>query len=99
VTLIPTSAIQQNGDTSYVYLIQNGTALLRDIKPGVADSGMTAVEGINPGDVVANSSFEKLQNNVKVSVSNTPPHATSPRTHAPGLPPAHLFCGPLQRHC
>ncbi|MGB6876654.1 MAG: efflux RND transporter periplasmic adaptor subunit [Candidatus Acidiferrales bacterium] len=83
LTLIPTSAIQQNGDTSYVYLIQNDTAYLRNVKPGVADSGMTAVEGINPGDVVANSSFEKLQNNVKVIISKTPLPATTTGTNAP----------------
>jgi multidrug efflux system membrane fusion protein len=72
VTLIPTSAIQHNGQTAFVYLIQNGTAQIRNIKPGVADAGQTAVEGINPGDVVADSSFEKLQNNSKITVSKQP---------------------------
>jgi multidrug efflux system membrane fusion protein len=72
VTLIPTSAIQHNGQTAYVYLIENGTAQIRNIKTGVTDAGQTAVEGINPGDVVANSSFEKLQNGSKVTVSQPP---------------------------
>jgi multidrug efflux system membrane fusion protein len=72
VTLIPTSAIQHNGQTAFVYLIQNGTAQIRNIKPGVADAGQTALEGINPGDVVADSSFEKLQNNSKITVSKQP---------------------------
>lgn len=31
------------------------------VKTGVTDSGNTAVTGIQPGDMVANSSFEKLQ--------------------------------------
>lgn len=83
VTLIPSSAIQQNGDTSYVYVIQNGAAQLRDIKPGVSDSDMTAVQGINPGDVVANSSFEKLQDKAKVLISKTPPTPTTSETNAP----------------
>jgi multidrug efflux system membrane fusion protein len=69
MTLIPTSAIQHNGEVAFVYLIQNGTAQIRNIKPGVADGTETAVEGINPGDVVANSSFEKLQPNSKVVIS------------------------------
>jgi multidrug efflux system membrane fusion protein len=43
---------------------------MRSIKPGVADGGMTQVDGINPGDVVANSSFDKLQDNLAVVVSN-----------------------------
>jgi multidrug efflux system membrane fusion protein len=78
VTLIPTSAIQHNGQTALVYLIQNGVAQIRNIKPGVANAGQTAVEGINPGDVVADSSFEKLQNNSKITVSKQPlPGATS----------------------
>jgi multidrug efflux system membrane fusion protein len=77
VTLIPTSAIQHNGQTAFVYVIQNDTAQIRNIKTGVADGGNTAVEGINPGDVVANSSFEKLQNNSKILVSKKPIPASS----------------------
>lgn len=83
VTLLPTSAIQQNGDISYVYLIQNGTALLRNIKPGVEDSGLTVVQGINPGDVVANSSFEKLQDKSKVAIAKAPPPAAESQNSAP----------------
>ena len=73
VTLIPSSAIQRNGQTAFVYLIQNNTAQIRNIKPGVTDAGQTAVEGINPGDVVANSSFEKLQSNSKIVVAKQAP--------------------------
>jgi multidrug efflux system membrane fusion protein len=71
-TLIPTSAIQHNGPNAFVYLIANDTAQIQPIKPGVEDSGITAVEGIKPGDIVANSSFEKLQNNAKVKISSAP---------------------------
>jgi multidrug efflux system membrane fusion protein len=70
VTLIPASAIQQNGQASFVYVIQDDVAHMRSIKPGVADGGLTQVDGVNPGDVVANSSFDKLQDNVAVAVSN-----------------------------
>jgi len=69
VTLIPTSAIQQNGQTSYVYVVQDNVAHLRNIKPGVTDGGMTQVEGVNPGDVVANSGFDKLQDNGEVTIA------------------------------
>jgi multidrug efflux system membrane fusion protein len=68
VTLIPASAVQQNGQASFVYVIQNNVAHMRSIKPGVTDSGMTQVDGISPGDVVANSSFDKLQDNIAVAV-------------------------------
>jgi multidrug efflux system membrane fusion protein len=83
VTLIPTSAIQHNGQTAFVYVIQNDTAQIRNIKPGVADADMTAVTGINPGDVVANSSFDKLQNNSKIVVSKQPLPAASSESQAP----------------
>jgi multidrug efflux system membrane fusion protein len=69
VVLIPSSAIQHNGDVSFVFLIQNGVAHIHNIKPGVSESGMTQVEGLNAGDVVADSSFEKLQDGSKVVVS------------------------------
>ncbi len=81
VTLIPASAIQQNGQASFVYVIQNNIAHMRSIKPGVTDGGITQVDGINPGDVVANSSFDKLQDKVAVVTSNqvsTKPAAASP---------------------
>ena len=77
VTLIPASAIQQNGQASFVYVIQNDVAHMRSIKPGVTDAGVTQVDGINPGDVVANSSFDKLQDNAKVALPNTPAPAKS----------------------
>ena len=71
VTLIPSAAIQQNGPTSFVYVIQNNVVHLRNIKPGVTDNGQTQVEGINPGDVVADSSFDKLQDNAKVALASS----------------------------
>ena len=72
VTLIPASAVQQNGQASFVYVIQSDFAHMRSVKPGVTDGGLTQVAGINPGDVVANGSFDKLQDNAKVAVSNAP---------------------------
>jgi multidrug efflux system membrane fusion protein len=73
VTLIPASAIQQNGQASFVYVIQNNIAHIRSIKPGVTSGGLTQVDGIDPGDVVANSSFDKLQDKIAVAVSNQVP--------------------------
>ena len=71
VTLLPASAIQQNGQASFVYVIQDNVAHMRSIKPGVTNGGMTQVDGISPGDVAANSSFDKLQDNTAVVVSNS----------------------------
>ncbi len=70
VTLIPSAAIQQNGQNSFVYVLQDGVVHQRNVKPGVTDNGMTQVDSVNPGDTVANSSFDKLQDNDKVNVDN-----------------------------
>jgi membrane fusion protein, multidrug efflux system len=88
VTLIPASAIQQNGQASFVYVIQNNIAHMRSIKPGVTDGGLTQVDGINPGDVVANSSFDKLQDNTAVVDTTNAPNNTpnSAPANAPNKP-------------
>jgi membrane fusion protein, multidrug efflux system len=67
--LVPSSTIQHNGDASFVFLIQNGVAHIHNVKPGVTEGGVTAVQGLNDGDVVADSSFEKLQDGSKITVS------------------------------
>jgi multidrug efflux system membrane fusion protein len=85
-TLIPASTIQQNGQASFVYVIQGNFAHTRSIKPGVINGGITQVEGINPGDVVANSSFDKLQDSVAVVVTSNKPapvNATASGSPAP----------------
>jgi multidrug efflux system membrane fusion protein len=68
VVLVPSSCIQHNGDESYVFLLQNGVAHIHDVKPGVTESNTTQVEGLNAGDVVADSSFEKLTDGSKFVV-------------------------------
>lgn len=83
VTLVPSSAIQQNGQASFVYVIQDSVAHMRSVKPGVTDAGQTQVDGINPGDVVANSSFDKLQDNAKVIISNAPATTSTNGRKAP----------------
>jgi multidrug efflux system membrane fusion protein len=77
VTLLPSSAVQHNGQQAFVYIIQDNTAHVRSVKPGVTDENTTQVDGINPGDVVADSSFEKLQENSKVTISHNPALAAS----------------------
>jgi multidrug efflux system membrane fusion protein len=72
VTLIPSSTIQHNGQTAFVYVLQDNVAHMRVIQPGVTDAGMTEVTGIAPGDMLANSSFDKLQDNAKIVVSSKP---------------------------
>jgi multidrug efflux system membrane fusion protein len=75
--LLPSSAVQHNGDVAFVYVIQNNQATMRTVKTGVADGGKTVVQGVNEGEVVADSSFDKLQNGAKVLISTKPLPATS----------------------
>ena len=66
VTLVPASAIQQNGTSSFVYVIEDKEAHMQAVKVGVTDGNLTQVQGLTPGQVVANSSFEKLQDKAAV---------------------------------
>jgi multidrug efflux system membrane fusion protein len=83
-TIIPSSAIQHNGNASFVYVIQDNTAHQKSVKPGVSEGDNTEVTGINPGDVVANSSFDKLQDKAKIVVSKQPmPTSSNLGSNAP----------------
>ena len=81
VTLIPSYAIQHNGEVAFVYVIQKGTsrdgkpqltAHVRNVKEGTTDAGMTAVQGVNPDEMLATSSYEKLQDGAPVIISKQP---------------------------
>lgn len=125
--MVPSSAIQYNGDTAYVYLIKPGPGkpnaasgqgagrsagqggysgsgaaptagsgksgggrsgaggsgpngaqggekaqyhvVMQIVKAGVTDNGWTAVQGIPAGTTVADSSFDKLQDQADISIS------------------------------
>jgi membrane fusion protein, multidrug efflux system len=72
VTLIPDSAIQHNGDQAFVYVINDNTAQMVNVTTGVTDNGLTQVKGVTPGQVLANSGFERLEDKAKVSPSTRP---------------------------
>jgi hypothetical protein len=76
VTLIPSSAIQQNGQASFVYVIQNNVAHMRSVKPGVTNGGVTQVTASIPETLSPTAA--------SISCRTTPrsPFRTS-------LPPAH----------
>jgi multidrug efflux system membrane fusion protein len=69
--LLPSSAIQHNGSTDFVYLIQGTKAVLKKVKSGISDQGNTTVTGLQAGDVVANSSFQKLVDGSDIFLSKT----------------------------
>jgi multidrug efflux system membrane fusion protein len=84
--VIPASAIQHNGNTDFVYLIQNNKAVMRTVKSGNSDNGQTSVQGLQAGDVVANSSFEKLQNGSQTTISKVKLPSTSSDSEGGDVP-------------
>jgi multidrug efflux system membrane fusion protein len=90
VNLVVSSAIQHNGTQAFVWVIQNGAAQIRNVTTGASDNNLTQVDGVNPGEVVADSSFEKLQNGVKVTPAQQIPGESGgnpPATLHPTIPP------------
>lgn len=73
VILIPTAAIQRNGQGAFVYVVQpDQTVAMRTISVGTTDGNLTAVEGVNAGDTIATDGFDKLQSGVRVVVRKAP---------------------------
>jgi membrane fusion protein, multidrug efflux system len=68
-TLVPSAAIQRNAQGAYVYVLSSEqTASIRTVTAGTTDGSLTAVGGVNPGEVVAVNGFDKLQDGIKVQV-------------------------------
>jgi multidrug efflux system membrane fusion protein len=83
VTTVPSGAIQHNGQAAFLYVVADGTASVRNITVGATDGAKTAVTGINPGEVVATSSFDKLQAGSKVTVSKQGARENTAEGNAP----------------
>jgi multidrug efflux system membrane fusion protein len=69
-TLVPSAAIQHNGVNAFVYEIQGQTAKIQPIREITSEGDNTAVDGIQPGDVVAITGFDKLQDGTKVNIQS-----------------------------
>lgn len=67
VVLVPTAAIQRNSQAAFVYLVEaNDDAKVQNVTAGASDGNFTAVQGLQPGQIVVTSGFEKLQDGIKV---------------------------------
>ena len=91
-TLIPTAAVQHNGQAAFVYVIDQGTcskvsdgckAHLTPITVGVTDGQTAQVTGVNPGDTLATSSFDKLLDKSPVTISKQPIPTNTSGSNAP----------------
>jgi multidrug efflux system membrane fusion protein len=79
VVIVPTPAVQRNGDNAFVFAIVDGRAHTRPIRVGASDSERTQVTGIDAGTVVATSSFDKLREGAEVAVQAQPSSTAGPR--------------------
>lgn len=67
---VPSSAVQHDGKQAFLYVIQDAHAHVQHVTTGVVEGDITQVDGIAPGTVVANSSFEKLQDGIAVVIGS-----------------------------
>jgi len=73
-TLVPTAAIQHNAQGAFVYVVQtNQTVAMRTVSTGLTDTdaNVTAVEGLEPGEIISTNNFNRLQEGMKVTVRNS----------------------------
>ena len=74
VTLVPSSAIQHNAQGAFVYVVQTNQAVaMRTVSEGARDesTGVTAVGGLEPGEIIAADNFNRLQEGIKVAVRDS----------------------------
>jgi membrane fusion protein, multidrug efflux system len=73
--LIPSAAIQRNGTQAFVFAVNKNAVSVRNITERSTDGVTTAVEGLQVGELVALSSFDKLQEGTTVKVESSPQRA------------------------
>jgi multidrug efflux system membrane fusion protein len=77
-TLVPNTVLQRNAESAFVYLLKpDQTVVMQTITVGTTDGHTSAVEGIEPGAVVAADNFNRLTDGAKVTVRSQT-NATSP---------------------
>jgi multidrug efflux system membrane fusion protein len=82
-TIVPTAAVQYNGTNAFVYVVTpQQTVKVQGVTPVASEDDRTALTGIAPGEMLATSGFDRLENGVKVSIRNRP--KTAPK--APSRP-------------
>ena len=66
--LIPSAAVQRNGTQAFVFVVNKNTVSVRNITEQSFDGNTTAVAGLQAGEWVAVSGFDKLQDGTQVTV-------------------------------
>jgi len=83
--LVPSAAVQRNGVQAFVYVQSGDTVRIRNIKELATEGDSSAVEGVNAGDAVAITGFDKLDDNAKI-ILRADAAGKTPGTPAPAGP-------------
>ncbi len=68
---VPESAVTIQGNTAFVYVINNDIALKKNIKIGKRNFGkVSIISGINEGDLVISEGVSKVRNKTKIKILN-----------------------------
>ncbi|HWT64539.1 MAG TPA: efflux RND transporter periplasmic adaptor subunit [Terracidiphilus sp.] len=68
--LIPTVAIQYNGQQAFVYVVKaNNTVAIQNVSVLGSEQSRSAIDGLNVGDTVVTSNFDRLQDGATVAQS------------------------------
>jgi multidrug efflux system membrane fusion protein len=95
-TLVNAAAIQRNAQSAFVYLIKpDQTTAVQPVTVGTTDGNVSAVTGINPGDVVALTGFDKLQDGAKVTVRNDTHSGSGTKSAQQGQPSGSTANAPV----
>ena len=83
VLVIPTSAVQRNNKGFFVYVVEDGRTIMRDLKTGYATDTLTVAEdGLELGEIVVIDGVDRLREGSEVTIRTRSGNATS--RNAPG---------------
>jgi multidrug efflux system membrane fusion protein len=82
-TLVPNPTIQRNAQGAFVYLLKtNQTVAVYPVTIVTTDGNVSAVEGLEPGAVIAADNFNRLLDGARVTLRPPPDQANTNRSSA-----------------
>jgi multidrug efflux system membrane fusion protein len=81
-TLVATPAIQRSAKGTFVYVVDaQKNAQIRPVKVGITEGETSEVQGLQPGDEIALSGFDKLEDGSKVVIRGVDKQPQAPTEH------------------
>jgi multidrug efflux system membrane fusion protein len=72
-TLVPAEAVQRNTQGAYLFVVQtNQTIALRPVEVHATEDNQAAVEGVQPGEIIATDNFNRLQEGTRIEAQPAP---------------------------